>query len=313
MKASVIISDVNEQGLRLPAVQMLCNQNFDDYEVFLASVNVFTPEHETMLEEFEKQYPHFKVINVPNGNRAEIINSAVKKAEGEILCFIESHCIAHRDWVKMYVDFFRSKQVDAVMGAVNTTPASTFMGRAQESKRLDVVDNLNELGTVRSFFDFHNSAMRRKVFLELGGLSSYIPIMCEFELGARFMEKGGKLAFLPKSVVWHANDSPFWKYGSVISQQGREKALMLNKHGRAFIEKYFPARGFLRLLPLLKLFRIPCMVLVKILIWFGMFGFYVGKAVRSQHVCNFYFSIFARNSFRLGLLQGLGVRLKKLS
>src|SRR3990172_7100109 len=216
MKASVIISDVNEQGMRLPVVQMLCNQNFDDYEVFLASVNVFTPEHETMLKEFEKQYPHFKVINVPGGNRAETINEAVRRSKGAILCFMESHCIAHRQWVKMYVDLFRSSKVQAAMGAVNTIPASTFMGKAQENKRLDVVDNLGKLGTVKFFFDFHNSAMRRSVFLELGGLSLYIPIMCEFELGARFIEKGAKLHFLPKSVVWHANDSPFWKYGSVI-------------------------------------------------------------------------------------------------
>ncbi len=305
MKASVIISDVNEQGLRLPVVQMLCNQDFDDYEVFLASANVFTPEHETMLKDFERQYPHFRMIHAPGGNRAEIINKAVKRAKGEILCFIESHCIAHRKWVKMYVDLFKSSKVQAAMGTVNTIPASTFMGKAQESKRLDVVDNLGKLGTVKSFFDFHNSAMRRNTFLELGGLSSYIPIMAEFELGARFRENGGVLHFLPKSVVWHANDSPFWKYGSVISQQGKEKALILRKHGREFIEKYFPAPTFLRLLPLLRFFRLPFMFLTKSLVLFGMFGFYIGKAVRSQHVCNFYFAMFAKNSFRFGLLRGL--------
>lgn len=305
MKASVIISDVNEQGMRLPVVQMLCNQDFDDYEVFLASTSVFTPEHDAMLKDFEKQYPHFRMVHAPGGNRAEIINNAVRRSKGEILCFIESHCIAHRKWVKMYVDFFKSPNVNAAMGSVNTIPASTFMGGSQENKRLDVVANLKNIGTVRSFFDFHNSAMRRNVFLELGGLSSYIPIMAEFELGARFMEKGGTLAFLPKSVVWHANDSPFWKYGSMISQQGREKALIFKKHGREFIEKYFPAPSFLRLLPFLRVFRLPCIILVKLLIWFGMFGFHVGKVVRSQRVCDFYFAIFARNSFRFGLLSGL--------
>ncbi len=305
MKVSVIVSDVNEQGMRLPCIQMLCNQRFDDYEVIFPDCGIWIPEDRTMIEDFQKQYSHLKVFAIKGKNRAELINEAVKRAKGELLLFIESHCIADRDWVKNYADLFKSKRIQAARGDVNTIPTDSWEGVAEEYMRMIVVRNIgNEVE--KSFFDFHNSAMTKEFFVRLGGLSPNLPILAEFELGARAHQKGIGIYQFEKCKVWHANSTKFSKYAEVIGEQGREKAWLLKMHGREFVAKYFPAPTLFRWLPWMWLVRIPLLLAARIMMSFSALGFNVGRIVNSHSVANFYFVMFARNSHRYGMLKGLG-------
>ncbi len=306
MKVSVIVSDVNEQGMRLACIQMLCNQHFNDYEVILPDCGIFVSEDSAMIEDFQKQYSHLKVFSIAGKNRAELINEAVKRAKGELLLFIESHCIADRNWVKDYVDLFKNKKIQAARGNVNTIPTDTWEGIAEEYMRKIIVKRIDNLGTVVSYFDFHNSAMAKKCFVELGGLSPDLPILAEFELGARAHKGGIDIYQFDECRVWHANSTRFSKYAEVIGEQGREKALLLKKHGKEFVAKYFPAPKLLGMLPFLKLFRIPLLVSVRSAMAVATLGFYVGKLLNLRSVANFYFVMFANNSYRYGILKGLG-------
>jgi hypothetical protein len=307
MKASVIISDVNEQGMRLACIQMLCNQHLsrNEYEVLIFTDSAFTPEDETVLGVCRRQYSNLHVVSMPGKNRAELINQAARRAKGELLLFIESHCIADRNWVKRYVDLFRRRKLQAARGDVRTMPSDSWEGIAEEHMRMIVVRNIgNEVE--RSYFDFHNSAMTKKCFFGLGGLSERLPILAEFELGARAHLKGIDICRFPECRVWHANNTRLSKYAQVIGEQGREKAWLLKTHGREFVEKYFPAPTLFSFLPWMWLLRIPLLLASRLAMFFAAFGFYVGKMVNSHGVANFYFVIFARNSHRYGMLKGLG-------
>ncbi len=306
MKVSVIVSDVNEQGMRLPCIQMLCNQHFDEYEVIFPDGGIWDLEDRTMIEDFQKQYSHLKVFSVEGKNRAELINEAVRRARGELLLFIESHCIADRDWVKNYSDLFKKRRIQAARGDVNTIPTDTWEGIAEEYMRGIIVRRIGSLGTAVSYFDFHNSAMTKKCFVGLGGLSPDLPILAEFELGARAHQKGIGIYQFKTCKVWHANSTRFSKYAEVIGEQGREKALLINKHGKEFVAKYFPAPKLLGMLPLLKVFRLPLLLAVRCAMSFAKLGFYTGKMINSHDVANFYFVMFANNSYRYGILIGLG-------
>lgn len=305
MKVSVIVSDVNEQGMILACVHMLCNQDFDDYEVILPDYGLFKKENFVILKDFEKQFPHLKILRLNSTNRCVLVNEAVKVAKGDVLLFLESHCIVGRDWVRKYVGLFKDKKVDIALGSVNTIPTRNPIGRAEEAMRLRIVQNNSSRGTDVTYFDFHNSAMRKKCFVDSGGLSERLPLLGEFELGARIHQKGFTIHQFPESVVWHANTTAFRKYAEVIGFQGRDKVRIILMHGRDFLLKYFPTSQSLSLLPWLKLFRIPCLILVKCIMYFGMFGFYVGKVFKMQGVCNSYFYIFAKASFWRGILVGL--------
>lgn len=305
MKASVIISDVNPQGMLLPCVHAVCNQDFSDYEIILPDYGLFRKEDEALLSHFEAQYHNFRILRNETNNRSALINEAVRRAKGKILLFLESHCIVDKNWVKNYVDLFGKKKIQIALGKVRTMPSDSYLGKAEEHMRLRIVRNNELRGTDETYFDFHNSAMTRKCFIEASGLSENIPLLAEFEFGARIHQSGIDIFHFSDGYVWHANSTPFWKYKEVIGGQGRDKVMILMMHGSNFLQKYFPSRHSLNFLNFLKIFRLPSLVLMKLIIYVGMAGCNIGRLLNAQGIVNFYFYIFAKGCFWRGILMGL--------
>jgi len=307
MKASVIMSDVNEQGMLLASVFSVCNQSFDanEYEVILPDYGLFTKKNAAVITRFEEEYAHFRVLRMNIKNRSELINEAVKNSRGELLLFLESHCIAGNDWVKGYVEFFKNKRVEIARGEVRTIPTDDWLGQSEEIMRQRVMNKTIDRGVIQKFFDFHNSAIRKNCFTSAGGLSEKIPILAEFELGARMYQGGSKIQYCAQVSVWHANATDFRNYARVVGQQGREKVRILNMHGESFLKEYFPSDKPLQLIPVLKVFRIPFLMLTKLMVFGGIIGFYVGLVFKLHSVSNFYFRIFAKGTFWHGMLSGL--------
>ncbi len=307
MKVSVIVSDVNEQGMLLPCIHVLCTQDFNpkEYEIILPDYGCFSKENNTILRHFESQYRHLKILRSDIKNRCALINEAVRRAKGELLLFLESHCVADREWVSRYVDVFKKKNIQIARGSVQTIPTRSYLGRAEEYMRIRIVKNFVSRGTDKTYFDFHNSAMRKSCFIKAGGLSERIPLLAEFELGARIHQAGNDICIVPENIVWHANSTDFKTYAQVIGGQGRDKMLILIMRDKKFVQKYFPTRRSLQLLPFLKMFRWPLLAFMKSMICACMLGCRLGKLFNDQGVVNFYFYIFAKGCFWHGILIGL--------
>jgi len=88
VKASVIISDTESQNRLLVDVLALCKQDLPShqYEVILPDLGHFSAEEKTILAEFQKQYPNFRVIG-NRGKRSFMLNEAVRQSRGELLFF----------------------------------------------------------------------------------------------------------------------------------------------------------------------------------------------------------------------------------
>lgn len=306
MKASIIVSATLSQGLLLPNIHILCTQNFPakQYEVLLPDLGNFSREDYALLKHFEKQYPNFRVIENSGKNRSAMINEALRQSKGELLLFIESHCVADKNWLPDFVKLFSDKRIKAASGYIKTIPTDSWVGQAEEHQRKQVINRLEELGFMSSFFDFHNSAITRACFEEIGFLSEYIPILAEFEWGAFMHQKNIKINWFSKTI-WHNNDSEFFSYSSIVFQHGRDKSRILAKHGKEFAKKYFFNSGFIRRLPFVKLFRIPLLFVTISLIYFGVVGVIVTKILRLNKASNIFFRCFASNSYNTGVLMGL--------
>jgi hypothetical protein len=310
MKASVIVSDTLSQGQVVPCAHILCAQDFpsDAYEVILPDLGLFNSEEAHLLSGFEKQYPHFRVLRRPGLNRAELINAAAAEAKGDLLLFIESHCLASKSWVADHAAFFAREKSAATLGAFRTVPPKSTVGEAEESMRAKVFRRLQDLVLTDAYFDFHNAALTADAFRRLGGLEPRLPLMGEFDLGARLHREGVAIRQAPDILVWHINDSALASYSAVIGGQGRDRSRMIRLRGPDFVKTYFPQRRLLAALPLVRAFRWPLLALAGAAIAGYGAAFRAANALGLRSLAHGFFERFAAHSLRRGLLLGLGDR-----
>lgn len=307
VKASIIIADTESQGLLLSCVHILCTQDFPagEYEVMLADIGRCGPEQAQILESFQQQYPHFRIVRGPGKNRSEILDAAAREARGDMLLFIESHCQATKDWLAYYVDLFEREKLQVVQGMFRTLPRSTLLGDAEEQMIRKVFRRMKELKIDGHFFDTHNSAILKSLYIRLGGFSPELPFGCEFDLGARVHREGIPIPLLQDNWVWHIYNTPLWDYCRIIELQGRDRARLLELRGREYVEKYFPSPGLLRRLSLIRAVRRPLMAMFSLLLVATAAAFRVASALRCRGLAYRLFETFANHSYRRGVLKGL--------
>ena len=307
MKASVIIADTESQGLLLSCVHILCTQDFPagEYEVLLADLWRVGPEEAQVLESFQRQYPHFRIVRGPGRNRAELLDVAAREAKGDLLLFTESHCQAHRSWLGFYVDLFEREKHQIVQGFFKTLPRSSLLGDAEENMIRKVFRRMKELKVEGHFWDTHNSAILKSLYVRLGGFAHELPFGCEFDLGARAHQDGVPVRLLEDNWIWHIYNTPLRDYCYIIEQQGRDRARLIRLRGREYVEKYFPSPGLLRRLSFYRALRWPLIGLFSLLIFATAFAFRLASAVKWRGLAYRLFETFANHSLRRGMLKGL--------
>jgi len=233
-----------------------------------------------------------------------LVNEAVRQSKGELLLFIESHCLVYKDWLKDFVGLFRAKKIEVAYGKMTPVETDSLVSNTIEIQRDYVLEKGERLGIETAFFDFHNTAITRKCFEKMGGVSDDVPFTAEFELGARLHQKGIKIFRFNKAVL-HFSITKLPEYLKAIAGQGRDKSIMLKNRDNAFMAHYFPHPKFVKYLSVIRLFRIPLLLYVELLLCVGQVGFNLAELLRSKRLAYYFFRKLAANSHRHGMLSGL--------
>jgi mycofactocin system glycosyltransferase len=133
-------------------------------------------------------------------------NLAAKQANGEILAFIDSDCLADPLWLKELLSAFKDSRVAGVGGRVASwfekTPLDRYEGvksslimgkrfaRSQENEKFFYVPSCNLL-------------IRKNLFLELGGFKEELFVGEDVDLCWRMQDAGHLLEFRPVGTVFH--------------------------------------------------------------------------------------------------------------
>ncbi len=304
MKASIIVPNLEPQGVLLPSIQALCAQTAEDYEVLLPLCGFISEEDKVILKHFEEQYPNFRTVKT-QGERSASLNQAAAQADGKMLFFVESHCIVDNNWLKRYYDRIKRKNLQVAFIEIKEVPSNIWVSKCVWRQRADVVKRLKGASHYDYFFDLHSSCITREIFDSMGGFSEDIPSMAEFEFGAKLHQKGIKVHLIPEEKVWHFNNRKLSSYELIVKRQGRDRARMFFRNGRDFNERYFPNPTFIKLLPLLKTFRLPAMCTAQMLLFADWAGF-KGLEKISPSLSESFFRKHAANSLRHGILKALG-------
>ena len=160
------------------------------------------PELASLLHQ---HYPWCRYTPAPGRGPAVNRNHGAHQAKGEWLVFTDDDCLPQPGWIEAYATL--ADQVDLLEGRTSADGTRT---------RVDEECPINVTG---GYLWSCNFAMRRTVFLALGGFNEDFPApaMEDVELNLRAIKAGLSRAFVPDAVVLHP-----WRI----------------RKGRSFVEAY---------------------------------------------------------------------------
>lgn len=169
-------------------------------------------------------------------------NTGVKQSKGGIIAFIDSECVAKRDWISEGIKFFNDNNVVAVAGKV------LFTFRNAEPNIFEYLDSSRKMNqekyVERGFMATANVFVRKKLFDKVGLFNENLISGGDYEFSRRIKDDAGKILYAEKSCVYHPARRNLKELIKKTIRVGKgQKALSqmkLLEHGNINLVSFFP-------------------------------------------------------------------------
>jgi cellulose synthase/poly-beta-1,6-N-acetylglucosamine synthase-like glycosyltransferase len=196
MLFSIVIPNLNSPVVDR-TITSLEIQEFDrsQYEVIVVGMDRLGLVRESQLVRFDRSDSPL--------SPAQARNQGANHSNGEIIAFIDADCVAAPDWLSILGERFKDPNVAVVGGGIEFEKRNYWT----------ISDNLSMF---YEYLAFHpagerrqlpslNLAIRRSIFIELGGFDERYPRPSgeDADLTIRLRYKGYCLHFEPDAVIYH--------------------------------------------------------------------------------------------------------------
>lgn len=202
MRVSLIVPVYDREKYIKGCLDSLLDQDFEDYEVIVVD-DCSSDGTRNILQEYYQD--RIKIIyNETNRGPSFCRNLAVKQAQGEIVAFTDSDCIADRAWVRHLVDAFRHDTAIAIVaGKVEDPPAARYWQRVNAQG--DFVGR--EEGFVRKAIGCNMAV--RKDFILRHSFDQSLEAAEDMDLCLRALQQQRKIYYTPLAKVLHHRRNSF--------------------------------------------------------------------------------------------------------
>ncbi len=225
MKASVIIPAYNAERTMKQCLQALQKQTFKDFEAI-----VVDDGSTDRTPEIARGSSGVKLLQQKHAGPAVARNLGASKAKGDILVFLDSDCVASKNWLHEMLLPFNEKSVVGVQGE--------YENRQQQLvarfTHLEIEQRHEKMARQR-FIDFmgsYSAAYRKSVFRQMKGFDTSFPMASgeDTDLSFRISKVGYKMVFNPKAVVFHFHPVSLGKYLKVKFFRAFWRTRVYRKH-----------------------------------------------------------------------------------
>lgn len=176
-----------------------------------------------------------------NSGPAVARNFGAKKARGEIIVFVDSDCIAEKNWLEEITKPIKENIVGA-QGRYRCNQKELIARLIQ----LEIEKNYEKMEKA-DFIDFigsYSAAYLKKVFEEMNGFCTEFPIASgeDTELAFRINEKGYKMVFAPKAIVWHTHPKTIGHYLRIKFYRAAWRIKVYRKHSKKIVKDSYTSQ-----------------------------------------------------------------------
>jgi glycosyltransferase involved in cell wall biosynthesis len=262
VEASVIIPSYNSEATIEKCLESILGQAFPgEFEVIVVdSSSDKTPDI------IRSRYPsvqchHFDRKTDPGTAR----NFGVSLAQGEILLFIDSDCIARPGWLYRLVSLHRQVKYGIVGGAVeNANPGSVVSLSSYVAEFGDCLPAMRE-GPTRHL-PTCNISYKRRIFEKYGGFDPRYYPQEDYHFHWRLGKAGEEIYFDPDARVAHHHRTRWRSYFAHQRRIGQVTSRVLkvtDLPGSGFVHRPVVAAAVIPLLPLIKFTRTTVRFLLR--------------------------------------------------
>lgn len=241
---SLVIPTINRTEVLLDTIQYLSCQEYQDFEVIVVDQSD-TPNHavEELLANFRAPAAYFHITHFRGLPEAR--NFGWRKAQGEIVVYIDDDIRCGADFLRAHFDAHASSKAAMVGGRI--TEAKGDVTRPGETGSFDwwrATPTRNFHLSNPGWCDHApggNFSIRRKVLEEIAGFDENLSVGAalyeETELGLRLRSQGYRCWFAPEAHLTHLaapmggcrvnRDVPRYVYG-----MGHNRAILIFRHLR---------------------------------------------------------------------------------
>lgn len=253
MKVSIIIPTRNRANLLSRCLRNLVKQiNSNDQIVVID--NASTGATKEVIQKYSRKYP-IKYLYEPKKGPSFARNLGIKRAEGEILAFLDDDCVVKRGWLRNIKKNYENEKGDNIVyqGKINHIfPKSTFLTRIFRKRNEEIWKNIKKEeswkeGGYVNFISAGNFFLRKSILksLSLNFDAKIFPYHGEQQdLAYRLQTSGYLIKYLPQVEVDHIKDKPvFLKSLKNAFFYGRtkgvlEKRYLSNRKARTLFHNY---------------------------------------------------------------------------
>ena len=226
MKISVIITVKNEERDMPDLLDSLIIQE-QPLEVIIVDAHS-DDRTQDIVNEYSKEYDFIKLY-LQGGTRGKGRNFGAKKADGELLAFIDGDIIVNPFWAEEMRK--TAKEYDVVAGKTIQIGYHAF----EELERVELFHKGYDIT-----YPSCNLLYHRDVYEEIEGFDTWFQTAEDIDLNYRAVEAGAKIGHNENAIVYHRTRGSFYGFFKQAFWNGFGRKQLTMKHGRLW-KDYSPA------------------------------------------------------------------------
>lgn len=203
---SVVICTYNRSSYLDKCITSLLDQSYSNVEIVVVN-GPSTDDTEEILDKY-------KTIKIVNQIRLEGLSAArnlgIKGSHGEIVAFIDDDAVADKDWLKLLIERYKTKDVGGVGGLVygpNKSHVQFNNGIINKYGKPTPIRNTDMMLNPHNEFPIlmgTNCSFKKGILCEVGGFDPYFRYYHdESDLCVRIVKKGYRIIYNHDAFVIH--------------------------------------------------------------------------------------------------------------
>jgi len=227
----VIICARNEARRIASCIQSLIAQ---DYPEELVTIYVVDNGSSDGTTDIVRQFPVTLLEERKTGSAAAR-NRAFFEGSGDLVAFLDGHCVANTAWISAMASQFADLRVGGVQACINNTATDsrvlaylTDSGMTSNDRVLE--DTVQGKRNVYPWILSGNCMYRRSAVERVGGFDATLPACEDVDLAWKVVLSGYLLTYCGDASVVHYNDDDWGSFAKKSWRQGRGSAVLARRY-----------------------------------------------------------------------------------